>query len=73
MRPQYENLDWEDDSNSENNVEMVDDNEDILDIDVYTKLMKAAQDSSIFESHKTQFLCNPHLSSQKKKIYIVLT
>ena len=54
----------EDDSDSEDDVEMTEDDEDVLDIDAFTKLMhlnaftklmKAAQDSSNFESHKTTF------------------
>lgn len=64
---QYGNLDWEDDSDSEDDVEMTDDDEDIFDVDAFTKLMKAAQDSSNFESHKTPFLRGAHLSSQQKR------
>ncbi len=48
---------------------MTDDDEDILDVDAFTKLMKAAQDSSNFESHKTPFLRGPHLSSRQKRRY----
>lgn len=40
---------------------MTDDNKDILDVDAFTKLMKAAQDSNNFESHKTFFLFGFHL------------
>ena len=35
---------------------MSDDNKDILNIDTFAKLLKVAQDSSNFESHKTLFL-----------------
>lgn len=37
---------------------MADDDEDILDIDAFTKLLKATQDSSNFENYKTSFLLN---------------
>ena len=35
---------------------MTDNDKDILDIDVFTKLMKTAQSFSNFKSHKTLFL-----------------
>ena len=60
---QYGDLDWEDDSDFEDNVEMTDDNKDIFNMDTFIKLIKAAQDSSNFESHKTLFLHGFHLSS----------
>ncbi len=61
--PQYRDLDWEDNSDSEDDVEVTDDDENILDVDAFTKLMKALQDSSNFKSHKTPFLHGPHISS----------
>ena len=42
---------------------MTNDDEDVLDIDAFTKLMKAAQDSINFESHITSFLRGPLFSS----------
>ena len=48
-------------------MEITDDDKDILDIDTFTKLIKATQDSSNFKSHKTPFLRGSHLSIQKKR------
>ena len=39
---------------------MIDNNKNIFDIDVFTKLIKVAQDSSNFENYKTPFLFNSH-------------
>ena len=51
----YKDFDWEEDSDSEDDVEMIDDNENVLDINAFTKLLRVAQNSSNFESHKTNF------------------
>lgn len=45
---------------------MTEDNEDILDIDAFIKLLKVAQNSNSFESHKTLFLYSSHLPNNKK-------
>ena len=37
---------------------MIDNNKDILDIDIFIKLLKAAQNSNNFKIHKTLFLYN---------------
>ena len=60
---QYEDLDWKDDSDSKDDIEMANNDKDIFNVDAFTKLMKAAQDSSKFESHKTPFLHGFHFSS----------
>ena len=41
---------------------MIDDDEDILDINTFTKLLKTAQDSNNFKSHETTFLYVFYLS-----------
>lgn len=41
--------------------------EDILDIDIFTKLMKAIQDFSHFESYKILFLRSFHFFYNKKR------
>ena len=63
----HKDFDWEEDSNSEDDVEMTDDDEDVLDINAFTKLLRAAQDSSNFESHKTPFLRGFHLPIRQKR------
>ena len=40
--PQYRDLDWEKNSDSKDNLEMIDDNKNILDINAFTKLIRAA-------------------------------
>ena len=60
-------MDWEKNSDFENDVEMTDDDEDVLDIDTFNKLMKEAQDPSNFESHKALFLHGSLLSSRQKR------
>ena len=62
----YKDFDWKKNSDFEDNVEMTDDNEDVLDINAFTKLLKFAQDSNNFESHKTSFLRDPHFSTRQK-------
>ena len=44
-------------------------NENILNIDVFTKLIRTAQDFINFESHKTLFLHDPHLFTRQKSRY----
>ena len=44
-------------------MEVTDDDEDVLDIEAFTKLLKAAQNSSNFESYKILFLHGPHCST----------
>ena len=55
----HKDYDWEEDD-----VEITDNDEDVLDIDAFTKLLKAAQDSTSFETHRTPFLCGPNLFKQ---------
>ena len=69
--PQHRNLNWEEDRDSEDDVEMTDDDEDVLDIDAFAKLLRAAQDSRNFESHKTPFLRGPHLSTRQKRRHML--
>ena len=38
----YKNFDYKENNNSKDNMKIIDNNEDILDIDVFTKLLKAA-------------------------------
>ena len=59
----HKDFEWEGDDEFEDDVEMTDDDEDILDMDAFTKLLRAGQDSSNFESHKIPFLRSPHLST----------
>ena len=40
---------------------MTDNNEDILNINIFTKLLKIAQNSNNFKSYKILFLYNLHL------------
>ena len=47
--------------NFEDNMEITDDNKNVLDINTFTKFLKAVQDSSNLESHKTLFLYSVHL------------
>ena len=65
----HKDFDLKKDSGSEDDVEITDNNEDVLDIDAFTKLLKVAQNSSNFESHKTLFLHGSHLSTQQKRSY----
>lgn len=60
---QYGDLDWDNDINFENDVEMSDNDKDIFDVDTFIKLLKIVQDSSNFESHKIPFLHGLHLFS----------
>ncbi len=60
--PRNRDLDWEEDSDSEDDLEMIDDNKDVLDIDAFAKLIRVAQDSSNFESHRAPYSRGPHLS-----------
>ena len=41
-------------------MEMTDDDKDILDINIFIKLLKTIQDLKNFESYKTPFLFSPH-------------
>ena len=59
---QYKDLDWKRDSAFEDNVEMTDDDEEILNVNAFDILMKAAQDSSNFQSYKLPYVCGPELS-----------
>lgn len=47
---------------------MINDNENILDINTFTKLLKTIQNLSNFESYKTLFLYGPYYSKKKKHI-----
>ena len=57
----HKDFNWEKYDESEDYVEMTDDNKDILDIDAFTKLLRADQNLSNFENNKIPFLRNPHL------------
>lgn len=46
---------------------MIDDDENILDVNMFIKLMKIAQDFHNFESHKTLFLDDFYLFLDKKQ------
>ena len=46
---------------------MTDNDEDVLDINAFTKLIRATQDSSNFESYKTPFSYGPYLSTRQKR------
>lgn len=46
---------------------MINDDEDILDIDAFTKLIKTVQDFNNFESHKKLFLCGFFFASEQKR------
>lgn len=59
---QYKDLDCEDNSYLKNNIKIIYNNEDNLDMDAFTKLMKIVHDFNNFESHKTLFLYCIHLS-----------
>lgn len=50
---------------------MTDDDKDVLDIDIFTKLLKAAKDSSNFESHKTYFYMAFIFLLDKKELCII--
>lgn len=58
----HKNFDKKEDSKTEDDVEMTDNDEEVLDKDTFTKLLKVAQDTNNFESHKTLFLCGSHFS-----------
>ncbi len=49
-------LDWEENGDSEDDGEITYDYKDVLDVNAFTKLIGAVQDSNNFESHKTLFL-----------------
>lgn len=63
----YEDLDWKNNSDFENDVEMTNNDEDTLDIDIFTKLIKTVQGFSNFESHKILFLHSPLFFLKQKK------
>lgn len=45
------------------NIEIINNDENILDVDTFTKLIKVAKDSSNFKTYKTSFLNSSYLSS----------
>lgn len=57
----------EDDSDSEEDVEITDDDGDMLDTDAFSKLLRAAQDSKNFDSLKIPFQRGPFFSTRQKK------
>lgn len=61
---QYEDFDWDDNSNFEDDFEITDNNKDIFNVDAFIKLMKATHNSGNFKSYKILFLHSFHLSSQ---------
>lgn len=56
----HKNFDWEENGESEDNVKMIEDDKDILNFNIFTKLLEAAQNLSNFESHKISFLYDSH-------------
>ncbi len=63
---QYKHLDLEENSDFENDVKIILDNNDILNIDLSAKLMKTTQDFSNIESQKTSFSQDSHFFTLKK-------
>lgn len=53
-----------------NDLEMKDNNRNILNIDIFTRLIKVAQDFSNFKNHKTLFILCFYFFIQQKKRYI---
>lgn len=49
---------------------MIDDDKNVLNINVFTKLIKAVQDFSNFESNNTLFLYGFHFFTQQKKNHV---
>lgn len=43
-------------NDSKDNIKIINNSKDVLEIDIFTKLLKATQDSSIFKSYKILFL-----------------
>ncbi len=62
----HKNCDWKKDNESEDDVRIIDNDEDVLDMDIFTKLLRAVQDSSSFESHKPYFYMALIFSNDKK-------
>ena len=58
----HKNYNWKEDNKFIDDMEIMDDDEDILDMDIFTKLFRATQGLSKFEDHQTPFLRGPHLS-----------
>ena len=54
--PCHQDFDQEVDSDFKDNIKITNDDKNILDINIFTKLLKIAQDLSNFETHKTLFL-----------------
>ena len=48
---------------------MTDDDDHVLDIDAFTKLIRAAQDSSNFGSHKNFYVASIFLHNKKKGMH----
>ena len=63
----HENSDWEESSASEDDIEMTDKDNDDLNFNAFSVLMKAAQDSKNFDSHKFSYSQGPELSDQQKQ------
>ena len=63
----HKDYDWEEDDESTDDMEMTDDDKDVLDMDLFTKLFKVTQDLSRFKNHQTLFLNGPHLFKQQKR------
>ena len=63
-------MDWEDNSDSKDNIEMTDDNENVLAIDTFIKLIKVAQNPNNFEIYKLLFLRDPLFSSKQKRRHV---
>lgn len=51
-------------SDSQNNIKMINNNKNVLDIYIFTKLLKATQDLNNFENYKILFLCSSHFFIQ---------
>lgn len=66
----YKDFDWEKDSNFEDNLEITDNIKDVLDINIFIKLLRVVQNSINFENYKILFLHGPYFSTQQKKRHI---
>lgn len=48
----HRNFDWKKNNDFEDDIKIIDNNKDIFNINVFIKLLKAAQNLNNFESHK---------------------
>lgn len=55
-------MDWEDNNCFKDDIEIIVNNQNIFNMDIFTKLMKVVYNSSNFENYKTLFLHGLHIS-----------